>query len=87
MPCFPYRCGLNAYRAPQAPACRRCFPTPGVGKMTWLLDFGGYSLRNAPSIRTSINVLQVLQNHYPERLGLAVCYHAPALFSVTWKVR
>jgi hypothetical protein len=25
------------------------------------------------------------QNHYPERLGLAVCYHAPYLFSMTWK--
>ena len=24
-------------------------------------------------------------NHYPERLGCAVCYHAPSLFSITWK--
>jgi len=56
-----------------------------VGKMTWLIDFEGYSMRNAPPVRTSINVMSILQNHYPERLGGAVCYHAPGLFSLTWK--
>ncbi|GBF97732.1 hypothetical protein Rsub_10896 [Raphidocelis subcapitata] len=56
-----------------------------VGKMTWLIDFVGYSMRNAPSVRTSIEVLHILQNHYPERLGCAVCYSAPSLFSLTWK--
>jgi hypothetical protein len=55
--------------------------------MTWLIDFEGYSLRNAPAVRTSLSVLHTLQNHYPERLGGAVCYHAPGLFSMTWKVR
>lgn len=25
------------------------------------------------------------QNHYPERLGCAVCYCAPSLFSLTWR--
>jgi hypothetical protein len=25
-------------------------------------------------------------SHYPERLGAAVCFHAPTLFSMTWKV-
>ncbi|KAF6254282.1 CRAL-TRIO domain-containing protein [Scenedesmus sp. NREL 46B-D3] len=53
--------------------------------MTWLLDFVGYSMRNAPAIRTSLAVLHTLQNHYPERLGQAVCYYAPTLFSMTWK--
>lgn len=56
-----------------------------VGKMMWLIDFEGYSLRNAPAVRTSVGVLHILQNHYPERLGGAVCYHAPSLFSMTWK--
>eukprot|EP00879_Flechtneria_rotunda_P003493 GHRR01003723.1.p1 GENE.GHRR01003723.1~~GHRR01003723.1.p1 ORF type:complete len:296 (+),score=96.30 GHRR01003723.1:372-1259(+) len=56
-----------------------------VGKMTWLIDFVGYSMRNAPAVRTSLSVLHTLQNHYPERLGGAVCYHAPTLFSMTWK--
>jgi hypothetical protein len=29
--------------------------------MTWLLDFEGYSMRNAPAIRTSLAVLHTLQ--------------------------
>lgn len=56
-----------------------------VGKMTWLIDFVGYSMRNAPSVRASLDVLHVLQNHYPERLGCAVCFCAPSLFSLTWR--
>ncbi|KAL6760370.1 CRAL-TRIO domain-containing protein [Haematococcus lacustris] len=57
----------------------------GVGKMCWLLDFQGYTLANAPPIRVSLTCNSILQNHYPERLGQAICYHAPTLFSMTWK--
>lgn len=57
----------------------------GVGKMTWLLDFVGYSMKNAPPISTSLKTLQILQNHFPERLGQAICYQAPSLFSVTYQ--
>lgn len=59
----------------------------GVGKMTWLIDFPGYSMSKAPPIKTQIWTTQILQNHYPERLGLAVCYFAPRLFSLAYKVR
>lgn len=54
--------------------------------MTWLIDFEGYSYRNAPPVTLAMKTLNILQNHYPERLGLAVCYHPPKLFSITWKV-
>ncbi|KAK9906620.1 hypothetical protein WJX75_005131 [Coccomyxa subellipsoidea] len=57
----------------------------GQGKITWLVDFKGYSMRNAPSIRVSLTTLSILQNHYPERLGLALCYLPPRLFSLSWK--
>ena len=55
--------------------------------MTWLIDFVGYSMRNAPPIKLSMHALTLLQSHYPERLGLAICYLPPLLFSLTWKVR
>lgn len=64
-----------------------CLTTPGVGKFAWLLDFQGYTMANAPPLRVSLHCNSVLANHYPERLGLAVCYHAPVLFSYTYKVR
>ncbi|KXZ53519.1 hypothetical protein GPECTOR_7g969 [Gonium pectorale] len=57
----------------------------GVGKFTWLLDFDGYTMSNAPPLRVSMHCNSVLANHYPERLGLACCYHAPTLFSMTWR--
>lgn len=50
-------------------------------------DFEGYSIRNAPPFQTSRETLHILQGHYPERLGIAVCYHPPTLFSMFWKVR
>ena len=55
--------------------------------MTWLIDFPGYSMSKAPPVRTQIWTTQVLQSHYPERLGLAVCYYAPRLFSLAYRVR
>lgn len=57
----------------------------GEAKATILVDFEGYSLSNAPPIRTALATMDILQNHYPERLGRAVCWRAPALFSVTWR--
>ena len=42
-------------------------------------------MRNAPSVKVGIQTLHILQSHYPERLGLAVCYHPPRLFSMMWK--
>ncbi|PSC75046.1 random slug 5-like [Micractinium conductrix] len=55
------------------------------GKMTWLIDFVGYNSKNSPPLKVSLQVLHILQNHYPERLGCAVCYKPPLLFNVVWK--
>jgi hypothetical protein len=58
----------------------------GVGKFAWLLDFHGYTMANAPPLKVSLHCNSILANHYPERLGLACCFHSPMLFSMTWKV-
>eukprot|EP00798_Chlamydomonas_sp_ICE-L_P017381 gene17381-23683_t len=49
------------------------------------LDFEGYTYSTAPPLKVSMYCNNVLQNHYPERLGLAANYHAPMLFTMTWK--
>eukprot|EP01118_Nematostelium_gracile_P016428 TRINITY_DN6803_c0_g1_i1.p1 TRINITY_DN6803_c0_g1~~TRINITY_DN6803_c0_g1_i1.p1 ORF type:complete len:250 (-),score=74.53 TRINITY_DN6803_c0_g1_i1:10-759(-) len=54
----------------------------GVEKMTWLLDFGEYKrAADAESKQTSKTSMHILQNHYPERLGLAVIINSPWYFS------
>lgn len=49
-----------------------------------LVDFTGYSVFNAPPSKTTMETLHILQHHYPERLGSAVVFAPPTLFSVLW---
>lgn len=55
------------------------------GKMTWLLDYVGYSRSNQPPWKVSLSTLSIVQNHYPERLGRAVNFKPPLLFEIFWK--
>jgi hypothetical protein len=68
------------------PAPTTSAPPAPDGKMAWLVDFEKYSLANAPPLRTALATMDILQNHYPERLGTSVCWRAPSLFSMTWRV-
>ncbi|RWV94949.1 hypothetical protein GW17_00042468, partial [Ensete ventricosum] len=52
-------------------------------KMVWLIDFKGFNLSNI-SIRTTKETADVLQNHYPERLGFAILYNPPKFFEPFW---
>lgn len=58
----------------------------GVSKMTVILDLHNYSSSNSPPMRTSRATLDILQNHYPERLSRFVILHAPWLFYAFFKV-
>ncbi|PRW60765.1 random slug 5-like [Chlorella sorokiniana] len=66
-------------------ASRIADATAADGKMTWLIDFVGYNSKNSPPIKVSLQVLHILQNHFPERLGRAVSYKPPMLFNILWR--
>jgi len=54
-------------------------------EMVWLIDFKGCSLANF-SLKATRETAHVLQEHYPERLGVAILYNPPKFFEPFWKV-
>lgn len=50
---------------------------PGQESLALLIDFRNSSSGSQPSIATGRQVLHILQNHYPERLGRALITHLP----------
>lgn len=59
----------------------------GQEQMSWLIDFTGWSLNTNIPVRTARDIINVLQNHYPERLAVAFLYNPPRVFEAFWKVR
>lgn len=55
-------------------------------QIIWLVDFQGWS-KSSVSLKVTKEAAQLLQNHYPERLGLAILYKPPKLFESFWTVR
>ncbi|MCO5563302.1 hypothetical protein L7F22_016942 [Adiantum nelumboides] len=49
-------------------------------QMVWLKDFTGWSFSTAVPVKTTQEVVHILQNHYPERLGNANLYNPPRVF-------
>ncbi|KAH9301003.1 hypothetical protein KI387_012586, partial [Taxus chinensis] len=58
----------------------------GQEQMVWLIDFSGWSLSNSVPIKTARETINILQNHYPERLGVALLYNPPRIFEAFWKI-
>ncbi|XP_076932424.1 uncharacterized protein LOC143597944 [Bidens hawaiensis] len=58
---------------------------PEQEQMVWLIDFHGFSMSNI-SLKTTKETAHILQDHYPERLGLAILYNPPKFFEPFWKV-
>ena len=56
------------------------------GKLVVVMDFGGYSMRNAPPMKTSRATLSILQDHYPERLHRFLLLRAPYVFHVFFRI-
>ncbi|XP_031263831.1 phosphatidylinositol transfer protein 3 [Pistacia vera] len=58
----------------------------GQEQMAWLIDFTGWSLSNSVPVKSARETIHILQNHYPERLGIAFLYNPPRIFEAFWKV-
>ncbi|CAO1623857.1 unnamed protein product [Jaminaea pallidilutea] len=56
---------------------------PGVEQLALLINFDSKS-RNPTSITNAKLMLYILQNHYVERLGVALCINVPWIFKAFW---
>ena len=61
-------------------------PRKGVEQHVLVIDFKGYSLLNAPPMSVTKEVMTVLLDRYPERLGAAIFVDPPVLFYMTFRL-
>ncbi|XP_027939667.1 phosphatidylinositol transfer protein 3 isoform X2 [Vigna unguiculata] len=59
---------------------------PGEEQMAWLIDFTGWSITNNVPLKSARETINILQNHYPERLAIAFLYNPPRVFEAFWKI-
>ncbi|XP_010539916.1 PREDICTED: random slug protein 5 [Tarenaya hassleriana] len=55
-------------------------------QMSWLIDFTGWTLSTNVPIKSARETINILQNHYPERLAIAFLYNPPRIFEAFWKI-
>ncbi|KAJ9166097.1 hypothetical protein P3X46_020892 [Hevea brasiliensis] len=58
----------------------------GQEQMAWLIDFNGWSISNSVPVKAARDTINILQNHYPERLAIAFLYNPPRIFEAFWKI-
>ncbi|KAL2502063.1 Sec14p-like phosphatidylinositol transfer family protein [Forsythia ovata] len=56
---------------------------PSQEQMVWLIDFQGWNM-GCLSVKVTRETARVLQDRYPERLGLAILYNPPKVFESFW---
>ncbi|XP_047326986.1 phosphatidylinositol transfer protein 3-like [Impatiens glandulifera] len=56
------------------------------GQMVWLIDFTGMTMNTSIPIKSARETVNILQNHYPERLAVAFLYNPPHIFEAFWKI-
>ncbi|GKV29902.1 hypothetical protein SLEP1_g38777 [Rubroshorea leprosula] len=55
-------------------------------QMAWLIDFTGWTLSTSVPVKSARDSINILQNHYPERLSVAFLYNPPRIFEAFWKI-
>ncbi|CAH1442815.1 unnamed protein product [Lactuca virosa] len=58
----------------------------GQEEMAWLIDFTGWSFTTNVPVRTARDTINILQDHYPQRLAVAFLYTPPRIFEAFWKI-
>lgn len=58
----------------------------GQEEMAWLIDFTGWSFTTNVPVRTARDTINILQDHYPQRLAVAFLYNPPRIFEAFWKI-
>ncbi|GJU87382.1 CRAL-TRIO domain-containing protein [Tanacetum coccineum] len=58
----------------------------GQEEMAWLIDFTGWSFSTNVPVRTARDTINILQDHYPQRLAVAFLYAPPRIFEAFWKI-
>ena len=63
-------------------------PHTAQEKMVWIVDFAGCKISGGieENVKMSKDVINVMQNMYPERLGMGFILNPPLPFWVLWKV-
>ncbi|KAI8562611.1 hypothetical protein RHMOL_Rhmol03G0048200 [Rhododendron molle] len=56
---------------------------PDQEQMVWLIDFQGWNMSSI-SVKVTKETAHLLQERYPERLGLAILYDPPKVFESFW---
>lgn len=58
----------------------------GVRQWVIIVDFNGQSMSNRPPMKTVKDVLNIMMERFPERLGLMVMVDAGMILNMVWKV-
>ncbi|KAG0630168.1 hypothetical protein M758_1G159000 [Ceratodon purpureus] len=58
----------------------------GQEQMIWLIDYKGWTMKNTSPLSVVRETASILQNHYPERLHVAIMHNPPRLFEAVWKI-
>mmetsp|Transcript_20721 Transcript_20721/g.57583 ORF Transcript_20721/g.57583 Transcript_20721/m.57583 type:complete len:252 (-) Transcript_20721:166-921(-) len=61
-----------------------CSRKNGMDMMSFIIDYEGFRLRDAPSMSVTRKILDILQSLYPERMHRAYICNPPFVFRTFW---
>jgi len=66
--------------------CSLAAKTNDKEKLCLIIDYKGNQMTSLAQLKVSMDVLSILQDHYPESLGVALMLNAAWTFSMFWNV-